>query len=260
MLRKVTLDGSGFIVSLSESFQFYSGYMLSDKLTVFEQGQVLLFNKPLYWTSFDLVNKVRNIIRSTLGIKKLKVGHAGTLDPLASGLMIICTGRETKNIDKFRDLDKEYVATIHLGATTPSFDLETETDNVYPTDQITEALTRKALNDFLGEQMQVPPIFSAKLIAGKRAYEFARKGIDKTLEAVTIYFREIELLSFNLPEIRIRLVCSKGTYIRSFARDIGIALGSGGYLSALERTAIGTFHVSKAYEIENFQEFVVQMK
>jgi tRNA pseudouridine55 synthase len=234
--------------------------MLSDKPTVFEAGQVLLFNKPLYWTSFDLVNKVRIIIRSTLGIKKIKVGHAGTLDPLASGLVIICTGRETKKIDEFRDLDKEYVATIHLGATTPSFDLETETDKQYPTGHITEDMVRRALNGFIGEQMQVPPIFSAKLIAGKRAYEYARKGIEKTLTPVAIYFREIELLSFNLPEIKVRIVCSKGTYIRSFARDLGAALESGGYLSALERTAIGSFHVSKAYEIENFQEYVAQIK
>jgi tRNA pseudouridine55 synthase len=234
--------------------------MFSDKPTIFEEGQVLLLNKPLYWTSFDLVNKVRIIIRSTLGIKKIKVGHAGTLDPLASGLMIICTGRDTKKIDEFRDLDKEYVATINLGATTPSFDLETETDNLYPTVHITEDLVRKVLNGFLGEQMQIPPIFSAKLIRGKRAYEYARKGIEKTLEPVAVYFREIELLSCILPEITIRLICSKGTYVRSFARDIGIALGSGGYLSALERTAIGSFHVSKAYEIEKFQEYVVQMK
>jgi len=234
--------------------------MLSDKPTVFEEGQVLLFNKPLYWTSFDLVNKVRIIIRSTLGIKKIKVGHAGTLDPLASGLMIICTGRDTKKIDEFRDLDKEYVATIHLGATTPSCDLETETDYKYPTDHITEELVREVLNEFIGEQMQVPPIFSAKLIEGKRAYEYARKGIEKILEPVAIYFREIELLSFDLPEIKIRVVCSKGTYIRSFARDAGLALGSGGYLSALERTAIGSFHVSKAYDIEKFQEYVIQKK
>jgi tRNA pseudouridine55 synthase len=234
--------------------------MLSDKPTLFEEGQVLLFNKPLYWTSFDLVNKVRIIIRSTLGIKKIKVGHAGTLDPLASGLMIICTGRDTKNIDKFRDLDKEYVATITLGATTPSFDLETETDKQFPAGHITEDAVRKALNGFLGDQMQVPPIFSAKLIAGKRAYEYARRGIEKTLEPVAICFREIELLSFTLPEIKVRIVCSKGTYIRSFARDIGIALDSGGYLSALERTSIGSFHVSKAYEIESFQEYVTRMK
>jgi len=234
--------------------------MLSDKPTLFEEGQVLLFNKPLYWTSFDLVNKVGIIIRSTLGIKKIKVGHAGTLDPLASGLMIICTGRDTKNIDKFRDLDKEYVAAITLGATTPSFDLETETDKQFPTKHITEDAVRKALNGLLGDQMQVPPIFSAKLIEGKRAYEYARKGIAKSIEPVAICFREIELLSFALPQIKVRIVCSKGTYIRSFARDIGIALESGGYLSALERTSIGTFHVSKAYEIESFQEYVTQMK
>jgi len=234
--------------------------MLSDKPTIFEEGQVLLFNKPLYWTSFDLVNKVRIIIRSTLGIKKIKVGHAGTLDPLASGLMIICTGRDTKRIDEFRVLDKEYVATLHLGATTPSFDLETETDNQYPTEHITEESVRNVLNGFLGDQLQVPPIFSAKLIEGKRAYEYARKGIDRILEPVPIYFREIELLTFNLPEIKVRVVCSKGTYIRSFARDAGLALGSGGYLAALERTAIGSFHVNNAYDIEKFQEFVVQMK
>jgi len=233
--------------------------MSSDKLSAFEEGQVLLFNKPLYWTSFDLVNKVRIIIRSTLGIKKIKVGHAGTLDPLASGLMIICTGRDTKKIDSFRDLDKEYMASIHLGATTPSFDLETETDNKYPTDHITEDGVRNALNGFLGEQMQMPPMYSAKLIGGKRAYEFARKGIDKKLDPVSIYFREIELLSFDLPEIRVRVVSSKGTYIRSFARDIGTALGSGGYLSSLERSGIGTFHVKDAFDIEKFQEYVSQI-
>jgi tRNA pseudouridine55 synthase len=234
--------------------------MSSDKPTIFEEGQTLLFNKPLYWTSFDLVNKVRIIIRSTLGIKKIKVGHAGTLDPLASGLMIICTGRDTKKIDEFRDMDKEYVATIHLGATTPSFDLETETDCHYPTEHITEDLVRKVLNGFAGEQMQMPPIYSAKLIAGKRAYEYARKGIEKSLEPVSVDFRELELLSFKLPDIKLRVVCSKGTYIRSFARDIGIALNSGGYLSALERTAIGPFKVYNAYEIEKFQEYVISMK
>ncbi|MCX6325556.1 MAG: tRNA pseudouridine(55) synthase TruB [Bacteroidia bacterium] len=227
---------------------------------IFEEGQVLLFNKPLYWTSFDLVNKVRIMIRSAFGIKKIKVGHAGTLDPLASGLMIICTGRATKKIDEFRDLDKEYFATIHLGETTPSFDLETETDNKYPTDHITEEFVKETLGSFLGEQKQVPPMYSAKLIAGKRAYEFAREGIQKELEPVTVFFREIELLSFDIPETKIRLVCSKGTYIRSFARDFGLALKSGSYLSALERTAIGSYHVNKAYDIENFQEYIEQMQ
>ena len=234
--------------------------MLSEKLTFFEEGQVLLFNKPLYWTSFDLVNKVRIMIRSALGIKKIKVGHAGTLDPLASGLLIICTGKATKKIDEFRDLDKEYVATFHLGETTPSFDLETETDNMYPADHISEELVRKTLVSFLGEQMQLPPMYSAKLIAGKRAYEFARKGLHKELEPVTVFFREIELLSFGVPETKIKLVCSKGTYIRSFARDFGLALKSGSYLSALERTAIGSYRVNEAYDLEKFQEYVEQMQ
>jgi tRNA pseudouridine55 synthase len=233
--------------------------MVSEKLTVFEEGSVLLFDKPVYWTSFDLVNKVRIMIRSTFGIKKIKVGHAGTLDPLASGLMIICTGRATKKIDEFRDLDKEYIATFHIGETTPSFDLETETDIQYPTEHITEEMVKEVLVSFLGEQKQLPPMYSAKLIEGKRAYEFARKGIEKKLEPVTIYFREIELISFSIPEIKIRMVCSKGTYIRSFARDFGIALKSGSYLSALERTAIGTNHVSKAYTIEKFKEYIEQM-
>jgi tRNA pseudouridine55 synthase len=232
--------------------------MSSEKVTIFEEGEVLLFDKPVYWTSFDLVNKVRIMIRSTFGIKKIKVGHAGTLDPLASGLMIICTGKATRKIDEFRDLDKEYIATFHLGATTPSFDLETETDNYYPTDHVTEELVRNVLNSFAGEQKQVPPMYSAKLIAGKRAYEFARKGIEKDLVPVTVFFREIELLSFNIPEIRIRLVCSKGTYIRSFARDLGLALKSGSYLSALERTSIGQYHVKNAFTIENFKEYIEQ--
>jgi tRNA pseudouridine55 synthase len=233
--------------------------MSSEKLTVFEEGRVLLFDKPVYWTSFDLVNKVKIMIGSAFGIRKLKVGHAGTLDPLASGLMIICTGKSTKKIDEFRDLDKEYIATFHLGETTPSFDLETETDNQYPTGHINEDLVRAALAGFLGEQKQLPPMYSAKLIKGKRAYEFARKGIHKELEPVTVYFREIELISFELPDVKIRILCSKGTYIRSFARDLGVALKSGSYLSALERTAIGKFKVSDAYSIEKFKEHLEQL-
>ena len=227
--------------------------------SIFEEGQVLLFDKPVYWTSFDLVNKVRIIIRSTFGIKKIKVGHAGTLDPLARGLMIVCTGKATRKIDDFRDLDKEYVATIHLGETTPSFDLETETDNRYPTDHITEEMVKNILAGFLGEQKQLPPMYSAKLISGKRAYEFARKGIEKKLDPVTVFFKEIELLSFEIPEIKVRLLCSKGTYIRSFARDFGTALKSGGYLSSLERTAIGVYHVRNAYSLDKFQEYIEQM-
>jgi tRNA pseudouridine55 synthase len=226
----------------------------------FQEGEVFLFNKPLYWTSFDLVNKVRNMIRSSLGIKKIKVGHAGTLDPLASGLMIVCTGKSTKKIDEFRDLDKEYVASIHLGATTPSYDLETETDRHFPTEHINEDLVRKTLEGFLGEQKQMPPIYSAKQIDGKRAYEFARKGIEKELTAVTVFFREIELISFEMPVVKVRMVCSKGTYIRSFARDLGEALKSGGHLSALERTAIGSYNVRDAYTLDKFQEYIEQSK
>ena len=226
----------------------------------FQEGEVLLFNKPLYWTSFDLVNKIRIIIRSNLGIKKIKVGHAGTLDPLASGLMIICTGKATKRIDEFRDLDKEYIATFHLGETTPSFDLETETDNHYPTDHISEEMVKNVLTGFLGEQQQTPPIYSAKLIGGKRAYQFARKGIDKKLEPVVVFFREIELIYFKNPEIQLKLVCSKGTYIRSFARDFGQALESGSYLSALERTAIGTYHIMNAFNLETFEENILSIK
>ena len=234
--------------------------MSSEKVTIFEEGQILMFNKPVYWTSFDLVNKVRIMIRSAFGIKKIKVGHAGTLDPLASGLMIICTGKCTKKIDEFRDLDKEYIATFHLGETTPSFDLETETDNRYPTEHINEELVKKVLDSFIGEQKQLPPMYSAKLIAGKRAYEYARKGVHKELEPASVTFREIELLSFGIPDTKVRLVCTKGTYIRSFARDFGVALKSGSYLAALERTSIGPFHVKKAYSLEKFQEYLEQMQ
>lgn len=218
-----------------------------------------MFDKPAYWTSFDLVNKVRIMIRSSFGIKKIKVGHAGTLDPLATGLLIICTGRATKKIDEFRDLDKEYVATFHLGATTPSFDLETETDNHYPTEHITEEMVKEVLNGFIGEQKQLPPMYSAKLLDGKRAYEFARKGIEKELEPVTVFLKDIELLSFNMPEIKVRMICSKGTYIRSFARDFGVALKSGSYLSALQRTAIGSYNVRDAYSIEDFRLHIEQI-
>jgi len=234
--------------------------MVNDQKNIFEEGQLLLFDKPLYWTSFDLVNKVRIIIRSAFGVKKIKVGHAGTLDPLASGLMIICTGKATKRIEEFRDLDKEYVATFHLGATTPSFDLETETDGEYPTGHITEEMVKKVLSGFMGEQKQIPPMHSAKLLDGKRAYEYARQGIVKELEPVTVFFREIELLAFGIPETKIRLRCSKGTYIRSFARDMGQSLKSGAYLSSLERTSIGLFNIKDAYSIEKFQEKVELMK
>jgi tRNA pseudouridine55 synthase len=230
--------------------------MLSENITLYEEGQVLLFDKPLYWTSFDLVNKVRIMIRSTYGIKKIKVGHAGTLDPLATGLMIICIGRATKKIEEFRDMDKGYNATFHFGETTPSFDLETETDGQFATDHITAELVQNILHKFIGEQKQIPPMHSAKLIEGKRAYEFARRGIKKELKPADIVFKEIELILFGIPEIKIRLLCSKGTYVRSFARDLGLALKSGCYLSALERTSIGSYNLKDAWTIEKFGQFL----
>jgi tRNA pseudouridine55 synthase len=227
---------------------------------IFEEGQILLFDKPLYWTSFDLVNKIRILIKSVLGIKKIKVGHAGTLDPLASGLMIICTGKATKRIEEFRDLDKEYIATIHLGETTPSSDLETEVNKKYSTDHINKEMVQKVLNGFLGEQRQMPPIYSAKFIDGKRAYEFARKGVEKKLEPVNVNIMEIELIDFSMPDVKIRILCSKGTYIRSFARDLGEALGSGAYLSSLQRSAVGPYQLEQASDLEKFKLFLQQMK
>lgn len=234
--------------------------MFSEKISSFEEGQVLLFDKPLYWTSFDLVNKVRIIIRSTLGIRKIKIGHAGTLDPLASGLMIICTGKATRRIEEFRDLDKEYIATIHVGETTPSYDLETEINGRFPVEQISENIVLTTLKGFLGEQKQIPPVHSAKMIDGRRAYEFARKGIKKEMNPVTVYFRELDLLSFGIPDMRIRILCSKGTYIRSFARDLGKALGSGAYLASLERTAIGPYLLKNAFSLDFFENSIKELK
>jgi tRNA pseudouridine55 synthase len=234
--------------------------MFSEKLSVFEEGQLLFFNKPLYWTSFDLVNKVRIMIRSKLGIKKIKVGHAGTLDPLATGLMILCTGKATKRIDEFRDLDKEYIATIHFGETTPSYDLETEVNGKFHVNHITRKLVEETLKEFLGEQQQIPPLHSAKFIDGKRAYEFARKGIEKELKPVSITYKEIELISFRNPDAKIRIICSKGTYIRSFARDLGDALKSGCYLSGLERISIGGHKLSDALTLEKFEQYLEQLQ
>jgi tRNA pseudouridine55 synthase len=234
--------------------------MSSEKQSVFEEGQVLLFDKPLHWTSFDLVNKIRIMIRSALGIGKIKVGHAGTLDPLASGLMIICTGKATKKIDEYMGLDKEYVAVLRFGETTPSFDRETDVDNHFPTGHITKEMVESKLREFTGEQDQVPPIYSAKFIEGKRAYQFARKGVDKEMTPVRIFIREAELTGYAIPDITVRLLCSKGTYIRSFARDFGAALDSGAVLASLRRTAIGSHKVKDAMTIEKFNEFLQQMK
>ncbi|MGL5016132.1 MAG: tRNA pseudouridine(55) synthase TruB [Bacteroidales bacterium] len=205
----------------------------------FIDGEVLYFDKPLNWTSFQLVNKIRYRISKEIGVKKIKVGHAGTLDPLATGVMIICTGKATKRIEEFQYQTKEYVATIKLGATTPSFDLETEVDNTYPVDHITNKLVEDTISKFIGRIEQVPPAYSACKVDGKRAYDLARKGEQVELKPKVLVIDEIELLSCELPTIEVRIVCSKGTYIRALARDIGEALGSGGHLTALRRTRIG---------------------
>jgi len=220
----------------------------------FQEGEILLFDKALDWTSFDLVKKVRNKLTKAIGVKKLKVGHAGTLDPKATGLMILCTGKSTKKIDSIQAETKEYIATLKLGATTPSFDLETEEDQQYPTEHLTEAIITQKLQTFMGEQLQVPPLFSAVKIDGKRAYEHARKGEDVKLNAKLIHFYELELLEFDNDKLVIRVSCSKGTYIRALARDLGIALDSGAYLVGLKRTRIGEYKVEDAMDIEYFLE------
>ena len=222
----------------------------------FVEGEVLYIDKPLYWTSFKVVRKIRNEICRKLGIKKLKVGHAGTLDPLATGVMIICTGKKTKLIETFQYQTKEYIATIKIGETTPSFDLETEVDGTYPTQHITRELVEETLLKFIGEIWQVPPTYSACKVDGKRAYEFAREGQEVELKPKLLVIDEIELLSCDLPLLKVRVVCSKGTYIRALARDIGLALGSGGHLTALQRTRIGEVALSGCVDGNKIEEMI----
>lgn len=222
----------------------------------FKEGEILYFNKPLTWTSFAVVNKIRYQLCKKLGVKKLKVGHAGTLDPLATGVMILCTGKATKRIEELQYQTKEYIATIMLGATTPSYDLEKEIDATYPVEHITKELVEEVLKKFIGSIEQVPPVFSACKVEGARAYELARKGKEVNLKAKTLVIDEIELLECNLPEIKIRVVCSKGTYIRALARDIGEALDSGAHLTALIRTRVGEVTLDNCMEIEEFPEWL----
>lgn len=222
----------------------------------FVEGEVLFIDKPLYWTSFKVVRKIRNEICRKLGIKKLKVGHAGTLDPLATGVMIICTGKKTKLIESFQYQTKEYIATIKLGETTPSFDLETEVDKTFPTEHITRNLVEETLGKFIGEIQQVPPAYSACKVEGKRAYELAREGQEVELKPKLLVIDEIELLSYDMPEIKIRVVCSKGTYIRALARDIGEALNTGGHLTALQRTRIGEVTLQECVDGEKIEEML----
>lgn len=220
----------------------------------FNAGAVLLFDKPLDWTSFDLVNKVRWMLVRKLNIKKLKVGHAGTLDPKATGLVIVCTGKATKTIDSIQAEEKEYIATLKLGATTPSYDLEKEEDSTFPVDYVTLGLIEEKLNDFIGEIDQIPPIYSAIRVDGKRAFDFARKGKELELEARKILIDEIEILKFESPELTLRIKCGKGTYIRSLARDLGESLGCGAYLIGLIRTRNGSNLLENAWTIENFEK------
>lgn len=215
------------------------------------EGEILYIDKPLHWSSFDAVKRVRGMLVRRLKLKKIKVGHAGTLDPLATGVMIVCTGKATKRIDELQAHVKEYIATIALGATTPSFDLETEIDATFPTKHITRELVDEVLSQFIGEIQQVPPAFSACKVDGKRAYKMARKGHEVELKPKLLVIDEIELLEYSPKSITIRVVCSKGTYIRALARDIGKALNSGGHLTALRRTRVGDVRIDQCLSVDD---------
>ena len=222
----------------------------------FKAGQVLLFDKPLNWTSFQVVNKVRWLIRKSCKIKKIKVGHAGTLDPLATGLLIICSGKFTKTIPELQGQIKEYTGTITIGATTPSFDLETEIDQKFPTEHISEELLQETTYKFIGEIEQTPPVFSALKKDGKRLYEYAREGKEVEVKKRKVDISEFEIDTTEFPNINFRVVCSKGTYIRSLAHEFGQALNSGAHLSALRRTKIGDYSVENAMDIESFEKLL----
>lgn len=226
----------------------------------FIDGEVLYFTKPLGWTSFDLVAKVRYKITRFLRVKKIKVGHAGTLDPLATGVLIVCTGKATKQIEGFQNQVKEYIAGIELGATTPSFDRETEVDGHYPTEHITLDKIKEVLPRFMGSIWQVPPAYSACKVKGERAYELARSGVEVQLEAKELVIDEIELLSYTPPVLHIRVVCSKGTYIRALARDIGEALNSGAHLVSLERSRIGEIGVEQCLSVDDFEKLLQELE
>lgn len=250
-----------------------------------QKGEILIFNKPYRWTSFNVVAKVRGELSHRLGVKKLKVGHAGTLDPLATGVLIVCTGKETKNIDELQSHTKEYIASIKLGATTPSFDMETPEDATYPTEHITRELVDEKIKSFIGEIHQIPPTYSAVKVDGKRAFKYARTGAEVELKPKTLVIDELEVLGFGMVEeepavddtnidekeriqyqqanikgeylqLLLRVVCSKGTYIRALARDIGQSLGSGAYLTGLMRTRIGKYTLADCLDIEQFPQWL----
>ena len=222
----------------------------------FEKGEILLVNKPYRWTSFDVIGSIRYFIKKELGIKKFKIGHAGTLDPLATGLLILCCGFATKRIEEFKDFDKEYTGTFSIGTTTASFDLEKPVDKLYPTEHITEEMVLKAARSLTGDLLQVPPVFSAIKINGKRAYNYARKDQEVEIAARLVCIPEFEITRVALPEVDFRIVCSKGTYIRSIARDLGQTLESGAHLTALCRTRVGPYKLQDAYEVEQLKELI----
>lgn len=222
----------------------------------FQEGQVVLLDKPLTWSSFQAVNKVKWSLKKHLGLKKIKVGHAGTLDPLASGLLIVCTGKFTKRISELQGMEKEYTGTFYIGATTPSYDLETEINETFPTDHVNETLIADKIQLFIGEIDQKPPVFSAIKKDGKRLYEHARKGEEVEIASRKTTIHEFEITRIALPEVDFRVVCSKGTYIRSLAYDFGLALNSGAHLTALRRTKIGSYLVENAITPDAFEESI----
>ena len=224
----------------------------------FQNGKVLLIDKPLEWTSFDVVNFLRSFIRKIYNIKKLKVGHAGTLDPLATGLLIICTGKKTKEIDNYQGMNKVYVGSMHFGATTPSFDGETEIDNEFDISDITPELLQEATKQFVGEIEQIPPAYSAIKVEGKRAYNLARKNKEVKLKSRKVTINEFTLLNIDLPRIDFAVSCTKGTYIRSLVNDFGKALNNGAYLSQLRRTQIGDYNVNDSFTLDEFRKGILE--
>jgi len=232
------------------------GAKVSCRAEDFLEGRVILLDKPYGWTSFDVVSKVRILLRDYRGIKKIKVGHAGTLDPLATGLLILCTGKATRRIEFFMGLPKEYIASVTFGGITPSYDMETEVSELFNTSTINSHSIEEALAGFKGKQVQAPPAFSAIKMKGKRAYELARAGMEVTMTLREVEFLELDLLEYQNPTARIRVSCSKGTYIRSFANDLGKAMDNGAYLTALERVAIGDVKLANALNIDAFQEML----
>ena len=233
---------------------------MSEKTFNFLEGEVLLIDKPIGWTSFDVVNSIRYTIKRTLNIKKIKVGHAGTLDPLATGLLIICTGKFTKQIDSFQGLNKVYIGSMFVGATTPSFDRETEVNHTFDTKNISEEILLDTTKQFTGEIEQTPPVYSAVKIDGKRAFEYARKNNEVKIKSRKVTIYNFNLLNFDLPEIDFMVNCSKGTYIRSLVDDFGKAMNNGAYMSSLRRTAIGNHSVTNAFSLEKIKEIIISQK